>query len=166
MNKSQQDKHMVDCNRLISGGDCQLVKGKGPLNEVKAHNTASSFVFLPEISGETSITACAKLGQAQQSSIIQTSNHEKSNLLASAKLTIKEAAKVLKIGETSLRRLIYKGEIQVVRIGTKILMLESDIEVFLQEHYGTLKTTSLRGQDRLPALPHNVIESKHIKGRK
>lgn len=110
---------------------------------------------------ETLITACANLGQAQQNHIIQPSNGQK-DLLGTGKLTIKEAAKVLRMGETSLRRLIYKGEIYIIRIGAKILLLESDVEAFLQGHYGTLKTTSLRSQGRLPDLPRDVIESKHL----
>ena len=114
---------------------------------------------------ETLITACANLGQAQQNHIIQPSNGQK-DLLGTAKLTIKEAAKVLRMGATSLRRLIYKGEIHVIRIGAKILLLESDVEVFLQGHYGTLKTTPLRSQGRLPDLPRDVIESKHLTGGK
>jgi len=115
---------------------------------------------------EKLITACANLGQAQQNSIIQPSNREKSDLLGAGKLTIKEAAKVLRMSETSLRRLIYKGEIHVIRIGAKILLLESDVEAFLQGHYGTLKITSIHSQDRLPALPRDVIESKHLTERK
>jgi excisionase family DNA binding protein len=114
----------------------------------------------------TLIKACANLGQAQQNSTIHPSNGQKSDLLAAGKLTIKEAAKVLRMGETSLRRLIYKGEIHVIRIGAKIMLLESDLEAFLQRHYGTLKATSLRKQERLPSLPREVIESKHLTGRK
>ncbi len=115
---------------------------------------------------ETLKNACANLGQAQQNSTIHPSNGQKNDLLTAGKLTIKEAAKVLRMGETSLRRLIYKGELHVIRIGAKILLLESDIEMFLHGHYGTLKTTSLRKQKRLPSLPREVIESKHLTERK
>lgn len=52
MNKPQQDKNMADSNRLVSGGNGELVQGKEPLNGVKAQNAASSFIFLREISGE------------------------------------------------------------------------------------------------------------------
>jgi len=115
---------------------------------------------------ETLTIDCAKLGHPQQCDIIQPSNREKSDLLGAGKLTIKEAAQVLKMGETSLRRLIYNGEIDIIRIGAKIILLESDVEAFLQGHYGTLKTTSLRSQGRLPDLPRDVIESKHLTGGK
>lgn len=111
---------------------------------------------------ETLITACANLGQAQQNHIIQPSNGQK-DLLGAGKLTIKEAAKVLRMGATSLRRLIYKGEIHAIRIGAKILLLESDVEVFLQGHYGSFQPRLYQRKDKLPPRPRHVIESEHLK---
>lgn len=83
-------------------------------------------------------------------------------LLRAAKLSVPEAAEVLGIGETKMRELVRNGEIPVVRIMGKVLLLERDLEAYLQSRYGTLRTAE-RKADRLPPLPRRVLESGLLK---
>ena len=82
-------------------------------------------------------------------------------LLNERKLTIAEAARVLSIGTTSLRRIIANGEITVVRMTNKTLILESDLEAYLAASRGRL-TVAKPVARRLPQLPHEVASSKHL----
>ena len=82
-------------------------------------------------------------------------------LLNERKLTIAEAARVLSIGTTSLRRIIANGEITVVRMTNKTLILESDLEAYLAASHGRL-TVSKPVARRLPQLPREVATSKHL----
>ena len=82
-------------------------------------------------------------------------------LLEERKLTIAEAARVLSIGTTSLRRIIANGEITVVRMTNKTLILESDLEAYLAASRGRLTVVKPVAR-RLPQLPHEVASSKHL----
>ena len=82
-------------------------------------------------------------------------------LLEERKLTIAEAARVLSIGTTSLRRIIANGEIPVVRMTNKTLILESDLEAYLAASRGRLTVVKPVAR-RLPQLPHEVASSKHL----
>ena len=60
------------------------------------------------------------------------------------KYTVPEASKLLGISETSLRGIIARGEIPVIRIQkAKILILEQDLEEFIKSKYGVLKVVNL-----------------------
>ncbi len=54
-------------------------------------------------------------------------------LVDDQKLSLPEAAKVIGISSNSLRRVIEQGRLPVLRILTKTLILESDVEQFLRE---------------------------------
>lgn len=87
-------------------------------------------------------------------------------LLGERKLTVPEAAKVLGMGTTSLRRLITEGRLPVLRMLTKILILESDLAAFLEDSRGTIAAVPA-GRSGLPPLPAEVLESAHLgRGRK
>ena len=86
---------------------------------------------------------------------------KKKALLDERKLTITEAARVLSIGTTSLRRIIANGEITVVRMTNKTLILESDLEAYLAASRGRL-TVAKPVIRRLPQLPREVASSKHL----
>jgi len=65
------------------------------------------------------------------------------------KLTIAEAAQHMGIGVTSLRRLTASGAISVMRVTkTKVLLLEEDIERYLQDRRGRVVQQAARPSRR------------------
>lgn len=89
-----------------------------------------------------------------------TGNHR---LLEDRKLTIPEAARAMGIGANSLRRIIGQGRLPVLRFLTKTLILESDVELFLDASRCVVQAAP-HSKSRLPALPAHVIGSRHLKG--
>ncbi len=88
------------------------------------------------------------------------------DLLLARKLGVKEAAQVLGIGITTMRRVINAGEIPVIRIQGKILIMDSDLQGFLASHYGRLKISAHKSATScLPPLPKEVRESPFLKRR-
>ncbi len=87
-----------------------------------------------------------------------TSQRNGTGLLWAKKLTVPEAAKFMGIGQTKLRELLREGELPVIRIMGKILLLERDLEAFMRGHYGPLKVTEMKPANRLPPLPKAVQE--------
>ena len=85
------------------------------------------------------------------------------NLLDAKKLTVPVAAKFMGIGQTQLRELLRKGDIPVIRIMGKILLLERDLEAFMQRSYGPLKVAETKSFNRLPPLPKHIAESALLK---
>lgn len=90
--------------------------------------------------------------------LVTTGNHR---LLDEKKLTIPEAARVMGIGANSLRRIIGQGRLPVLRFMTKTLVLESDVELFLNASRGVVQAAQ-HSSNRLPALPADVIGSRHL----
>lgn len=84
-------------------------------------------------------------------------------LLYAKKLTVPQAAKVMGIGQTKLREIVYQGEIPVIRIKSKILILDRDLEAFLMGHFGTLNATPTKPISSLPPLPKHIAESDLLK---
>mgnify|MGYP001589945833 CR=1 FL=1 len=84
-----------------------------------------------------------------------------SGLLNSRKLSINEASTKMRLGATSLRRLIHNGQIPVLEIGGKILLLEQDIEQYLRGCHVTLAAQNV-WKPRAQALPDEVINSPHL----
>ena len=101
---------------------------------------------------------CHDLEQEDRTGI---NGKQKKSLLNERKLTIAEAARALSIGATSLRRIIAKREIPVVRMTNKTLILESDLEAYLASSRGKL-TVANPVVRRLPQLPREVATSKHL----
>ena len=84
------------------------------------------------------------------------------SLINETKLSVKQAADAMGIGETSVRRLISNGDLLTLRIGGRIFILESDIEDYLRDQYGTAEQgTSDLG--RLPRLTTDIVNSEHLK---
>lgn len=97
---------------------------------------------------------CANLAQGDASC-------NNGGLLNARKLGIKEAATMMGIGSTSVRRLIHDGKIPVLKIGGKVMLLEQDIERFLQGCHVTLEEQNVR-TPRAKALPADVVNSPHL----
>jgi excisionase family DNA binding protein len=86
------------------------------------------------------------------------------SLLDATKLTIPLAAKRLGVGETKMRTIVLNGEIPVLRIGGKTMILEQDIEEYLQGGYGRMKPSAKpTTRPKLTALPKGIIGSSWLK---
>ena len=76
---------------------------------------------------------------------------ENGSLLAATKLSVKEAAGRMGIGATTLRRMINDGQIPVLKINEKVMLLESDVEEYLRGHYGPVSVPPTpRAGTRIP----------------
>jgi len=81
-------------------------------------------------------------------------------LLDAAKLSVPQTAKRLGIGETKLRAVIQRGEIPVLRIGGKTVIIEQDIEIYLRGSYGRMRPIATPKPLRdVAQLPKAVCES-------
>jgi excisionase family DNA binding protein len=83
-------------------------------------------------------------------------------LLRARKLTVKEAAKMIGVGETKMREFVRNGEIPTLLIDGKYLLLERDLEDFLRRRYGALKPVTVQRQG-MPSLPKDIAESGLLK---
>lgn len=83
-------------------------------------------------------------------------------LLHEPKFGIREAAKMMKLGQTNLRRLIRNGELPVIRIGSKILLLESDMERFLNQRHVVIQPAPRRKKNP-SALPDSIAASELLR---
>jgi len=87
---------------------------------------------------------CANFGHSQEATYGDTRRTQSGGgLLHEKKLSVKQAAGVMGIGATTLRRLINDGEIPVICFNGKMLLLERDIENYLQGHYGRMEAVDL-----------------------
>jgi excisionase family DNA binding protein len=84
-------------------------------------------------------------------------------LLDAAKLTVPQAARKLGIGETKMRAIIRDGEVPVLNVAGKILLLEQDLEAFLESRRGVMKAESIKSVARLPPAPDFVRGSEHLR---
>jgi hypothetical protein len=85
-----------------------------------------------------------------------------SGLLRQRKYGIPEASRAMGMGETSLRAIIAAGGIPVLRLARKkVVLLESDMEAYLQGNYGALSRNTARAS-RTPSLPDAVSKSKYL----
>ena len=87
---------------------------------------------------------------------------DRRTLLSERKHTVPQAARMLGVGENKLREIIRKGMIPVLDLGGKHLLLERDLEAFLQGHYGAIGKAKPRNPG-LPPLPQEVLESELLK---
>lgn len=86
---------------------------------------------------------------------------EGEQILEERKLSIPEAARLMGIGTTSLRRIVSQGRLPVLKILRKVLILESDAKAFLRDSRVVVKRV-VDGDSRLPALPESVAKSRHL----
>lgn len=94
-----------------------------------------------------------------ESSVTQNSR-DVPHLLLGRKLGVPQAAKAMGVGQTKLRELIREGQLPVIRVVAKILILEKDVETFLQSNYGVIHPTETRKSNSLPPLPKHIRESE------
>ena len=80
-------------------------------------------------------------------------------LLHERKLTVPTAARMLGVGEGKLREYIRKGMIPVLDLDGRHLLLESDLEAFLNGRYGPI-SKARDPNPGLPPLPRFVVESE------
>lgn len=104
---------------------------------------------------------CHDLGHATDT-CNNTRTADERRLIHDQKLSIPEAAEVIGISSNSLRRIIEQGRLPVLRILTKTLILESDVEQFLRESRMSVKRVE-NTRTSLPPLPASVINSKYLK---
>lgn len=73
-------------------------------------------------------------------------------LVHERKYTVREAAKLAGISESAMRLAIGKGMIKAIKIFTKLLVAERDLEIFLRERHGAVQQTvePIRVASRLP----------------
>jgi excisionase family DNA binding protein len=87
------------------------------------------------------------------------------SLLGAEKLGIRDAAKMLGIGNTKLREIIQKGDIPVLRIDGKCLLLTMDLEAYLDGCYGrTSRVKNVPVKSR--ALPDRIANSELLRPRR
>lgn len=81
------------------------------------------------------------------------------------KYTVREAAKLAGISESAMRLAIGKGMIKAIKIFTKLLVAERDLEVFLRERHGAVPQSvePIRVSSR---LPRHFAESDLINPRR
>ena len=86
-------------------------------------------------------------------------------LVHERKFTVREAAKLAGISESAMRLAIGKGMIKAIKIFTKLLVAERDLEVFLRERHGAVQQTvePIRVASR---LPKHIAESDLIHPRR
>jgi len=86
-------------------------------------------------------------------------------LVHERKFTVREAAILAGISESAMRLAIGKGMIKAIKIFTKLLVAERDLEVFLRERHGAVQQTAepIRVASR---LPRHFAESDLIKPRR
>ena len=86
-------------------------------------------------------------------------------LVHERKYTVREAAKLAGISESAMRLAIGKGMIKTIKIFTKLLVAERDLEDFLRERHGAVPQSvePIRLSSR---LPKEFAESDLIKPRR
>jgi excisionase family DNA binding protein len=86
-------------------------------------------------------------------------------LIEARKYTLKEAGKKAGVSEATMRNEVKFGEIPVIRIGTKMMIIEQDLEQYLQRHYqyeGNRESPSVG----CPSLPDWVENSPLLKPKR
>jgi len=86
------------------------------------------------------------------------------SLLAERKYSVPQAAKMLGMGETKMRGMIMEGLIPVLNLGGRQLLLEGDLEDFLNGQYGTMRKVERVTRMKLTPLPRHVEESDLLTG--
>ena len=86
-------------------------------------------------------------------------------LVEATKLTVRQAAKTAGISESQMRAEILKGKVPVIRICSKMLVLERDLENYLRGHYGIVQ--SFEVSDAIPSrMTSEISESPLINPRR
>jgi excisionase family DNA binding protein len=177
---------MADYEKLLFGGDYELVRVENPANDNKGYGAGNSFVFIRELSEEV-ITSIKQSGhdlghelnkckskrrrKGDGSIKLQPAPMSKSELILATKglllnevkYSIRQAAQLLGVGQTTLRTFMKNGQVPVIRLDGKLMFLQKDLEEFIQARYGHVKET-IEIRSSLPALPAHIANSPHLKG--
>lgn len=87
------------------------------------------------------------------------------DLLYAVKLTVPQAARRIGIGETKMRSILRQGGMPVLRIGGKTVIIERDIEEYLQGQYGRLLPAAKPTiKSKMTPLPKEVSQSSWLEG--
>ena len=87
------------------------------------------------------------------------------SLVEAVKFTVRQAAKTAGISESQMRAEILKGKVPVIRICSKMLVLERDLENYLRGHYGIVQ--SFEVSDAIPSrMTSEISESPLINPRR
>ena len=82
-------------------------------------------------------------------------------LVEARKFTVSQAAKTAGISESQMRAEIFNGKVPVIRICSKMLVLERDLENYLRGHYGIVQPFEV--SDAIPSrLSRDYSESPLI----
>lgn len=87
------------------------------------------------------------------------------SLVEARKYTLKEAGKLVGVSESTMRNEVKFGEIPVIRIGTKAMIVDRDLEQYLQRHYlyeGIKQSPSVG----CPSLPDWIEDSPLLKPKR
>ena len=74
---------------------------------------------------------------------------------------LREAAALLGVSKTQLRRLVTDGSIPTIRVGNRYRFREDDLIAWLEGHYGLVRKPTSVGH--LPPLPRSVVDSPLLK---
>lgn len=83
-------------------------------------------------------------------------------LLYQKKFGVRQAAELVGVRETSMRKFIRKGRIPALLYNGKYILLERDLEAFARSHYGEVKAAPPAPPAR-PMVPQWVRESNLLK---
>ena len=84
-------------------------------------------------------------------------------LIYQKKFSIPQASKLIGISPNKLTTIIREGQIPIIKVDGKTLLLEKDIEDFLNERYGRVDAQVEINTHKRPALPENIADSEHLK---
>ena len=82
-------------------------------------------------------------------------------LVEARKYTVRQAAKTAGISESQMRVEILKGKVPVIRIGSKMQVLERDLENYLRGCYGIVQPLETANRP-ITRLPKEFAESDLI----
>jgi len=82
------------------------------------------------------------------------------------KLTLPEAADYMGIGGTTLRRIVRRGELPCLKLSTKQLFLQRDLEAYLQGHYGRMAQPQAPTNHAHAAPPDYLKDSPHLQPKR
>lgn len=82
------------------------------------------------------------------------------------KLTLPEAADYMGIGGTTLRRIVRRGELPCLKLSTKQLFLQRDLEAYMQGHYGRMAQPQAPTNHAHAAPPDYLKDSPHLQPKR
>ena len=93
---------------------------------------------------------------------VESVSYDHGGLLAdSEKVTVKEAAKLMGIADSTVRKLIYQGDLRHFTILTKIVIPKTEIENYLRRHLHVNDSAEAEF-DQIPTLPKEVLSSPYL----